>query len=352
MIYLRGKLKFLNNRIIMKNILQYIKIILFSMLYITNLHAQDPLFPNSVVSNDIDFILDEDPDAFESLAFIGRQNKEMPGDPNGGGLFDTNTFVFRASFTDGGTLEIWCHSSFLTQAAAQEYAEKLCPRLGKLPDFQRNLLNHVVIHNGDSGAFAEIEGQFFILYSDNMDDRISTHDLEETVFHESVHASYQFMYQNDPSWLNAQSSDPTFVTDYAQNNPQIEDMAESALFAYTLLSYPDRLEEDIENWLLENIPNRLAWFGMLYTNTTSINASNPKIKIYTYPNPTQEKCTVFLEKIDDNDQIFVFSLVDGKLVKSIQAQNGNNEIDLFGLPSGTYYLSIRGYEKTIVIKQE
>jgi len=260
-----------------------IRFLLFTvwMLFcINHLSAQDPLFPNSVVSNDIDFILDDDPDEFESLIFVGRSNKEMPGDPNGGGLFDTNTFVFESNYVDGGTLEIWCHSSFETEEAARVYANKLCPRLGKLPRFQRNLLNHVVIHNGDSGAFAEIEGQFFILYSDNMDQRISTNDLEETVFHESVHASYQFMYQNDPSWLNAQTADPTFVTDYAENNVMVEDMAD-----------------------------------------------NP-IEIFTYPNPTNENCSVLLEGMKINDKIFVYNLSNGILVKSIGAVNGVNEIDL------------------------
>ena len=326
--------------------------IMITMLYVSNVNAQDPLFPNSVVSNDIDFIIDSDPDAFESLEYIGLANKETPGAPNGGSLFDTNTFVFQASFADGGSLEIWCHSSFNTVAAAREYAEKLCPRLGKLPDFQRNLLDHVVIHNGNAGAFAEIEGQFFILYSDNMDQRISTHDLEETVFHESVHASYQFMYQNDPSWLNAQAQDPAFVTNYAQNNPDLEDMAESALFAYTAIKHPGRLAENIEDWLFANIPNRLEWFGLIYGLSTKTSEVNAKIKIFTYPNPTNEICTVYLEEVNQGEDISIFNLVSGRLVKSIKAKNGKNEIDLRDLPNGSYFLSIKGFDQTIVIKQQ
>jgi len=335
-----------------KSKIQLFACLFFSALCSSSTSAQGPLFANSVVSNDIDFITDSDPDVFETLDFIGLGNKEMPGDPLGGGLFDTNTFIFNANFSDGESVEIWCHSSFLSQEAAQGYAEKLCPRLGKLPDFQRNLLDHVVIHNGDGGAFAEIEGQFFILYSTNMDLRISNNDLEETVFHESVHASYQFMYQNDPSWLAAQDEDISFVTNYAQDNPDVEDMAESALFAYTLITRPGRLESDIENWLLTNIPNRLEWFGLLYEMSTSRSETTPRFEIFTYPNPTNEKCTVFLERINTNDQIYVYSLANGSLVKSIKAVIGDNKIDLSELPSGAYFLSIKGYEKTIVIKQK
>ena len=333
-----------------KKAIQLTTFIIYMIINSSHLTAQDPLFPHSVLSNDIDFVLDTDLDVFENLNFIGLANKEMPGDPNGGDLIDTNTFVFEANFIDGNSLEIWCHSSFLTEEAAKEYADKLCPRLGKLPDFQRNLLDHVVIHNGDGGAFAEREGQFFILYSENMDELISTHDLEEIVFHESVHASYQFMYQNDQSWLDAQVQDPTFVTEYAQNNPQREDLAESALFAYTLITYPGRLDSDIEQWLKDNIPNRLEWFGLIYESITSTDVISPKFEIHIYPNPTNEKCTVFLEGENIKDQIHLYSLSNGKLVKSIDAKSGNNEIDLQGLPNGSYFLSILGFEKELIIK--
>jgi len=332
----------------------HIKLTIFSylLIYCTCVNGQQTLFPNSVVSNDIDFITESDPDAYQELVFLGRDSREMPGDPKGGGLFDSNAFIFETRYNDGGSLEIWCHSAFETQELAQEYVEKLGPRLGKLPDFQRNLLDHVVIHKGDSGAFAEIEGQFFILYSDNMDKRISTHDLEETVFHESVHASYQFMYQNDQSWLSAQEQDNAFVTDYAQDNPNLEDMAESALFAYTLITQPGRLEESIESWLLANIPNRLEWFGLLYPIASNTIDGSEKIKIYTYPNPTEEKCTVYLEQVSPRDQIRVFNLSNGQLMKSLDAVPGNNHIDLSNLPNGNYFLSIKGYDQSIVIKQK
>jgi hypothetical protein len=325
-------------------------LILLSILFFSfNIEAQPPLFPNSVVSNDIDFILETDPDSFTNLTFVGLENKEMPGAPNGGSLFDVNTFVFEAAFSDGETLEIWCHSSFNTQAAAQEYADKLCPRLGKLPAFQRNMLDHVVIHKGNGGAFAEIEGQFFILYSDNMDARISTNDLEETVFHESVHASYQFMYENSPEWTSAQAADPTFITVYAQDNPQLEDLAESALFAYTYLTHPGRLSPDIETWLEDNIPNRLAFFGAFYTPVTSVTEADNQFKLSIHPNPTNGIFTLQASnKLNGLVSIFDTS---GNLVKSKKCYNQEQiEINLIDLPIGLYIISFPGYRNAKVLK--
>jgi hypothetical protein len=217
-----------------------------------------PLFPNSIVSNDIDFILETDNDQFESLVFIGREDKEMPG--NGNILLDKNTFVFTAAFSNGNEVGIWCHSSFESVDTAQEYAEKVCPRLGKLPLVQRDMLDHVCINTGNHTAFAETQGHFFVLYSENIDARIQTHDLEETIFHESVHASIQDVYENDSIWTNAQQADGNFITTYAQQKPHLEDMPETALFAYTMIVHPGRLSPEIEAWVVTNLPKKLAFF--------------------------------------------------------------------------------------------
>jgi hypothetical protein len=334
----------------MIKIKELVLVVLTSLMFGITLIGQDPLFPNSVVSNDIDFILDNDPDTYTDLNFKGREIKEMPGDPNGGGLFDVGTYVFEAIFSDGERLEIWCHSSFGDQAAAQEYAAKLGPRLGKLPVFQRNMMDHIVIHNGNRGAFAEIEGQFFILYSENMDQRISTNDLEETVFHESVHASYQFMYQDHPDWTSAQAADPTFVTVYAQDNPFVEDIAESALFAYVYLTYPGRLSSDIEEWLLENIPNRLEFFGAFYSQATSAEDLEEKKKLTISPNPTNNQFTVTGIEKQQRNSLNVLDM-HGKILRTVDCSNLESiNIDLSDFNNGLYLFSIEGYPSVRILK--
>ncbi len=321
------------------------KLILTGLIFLSvlsSLMGQSPLFPNSVVSNDIDFILQTDSDSFIELVFIGRENRETPQAPNGGSLFDTNTFVFEAVFSDDEKMEIWCHSSFMTLDAAKEYADKLGPRLGKLPAFQRNMINHVVIHKGDNTAFAEIEGQFFVLYSDNMDDRISTNDLEETVFHESVHASYQFIYEEHPDWISAQAADPTFVTDYAEDNPQLEDLAESALFAYTYLTHPGRLDSAIEEWLELNIPNRLEFFRTLYSTSTKVGEIKQDERLRVIPTSSNSLFTIHGISKRPNSQIFLLD-VNGKLLKSIECSNQESvSMDLRDFATGLYFITTEG----------
>jgi len=293
------------------------KVLTVSLIFLTtmvDLKGQNPLFPNSVVSNDIDFILGTDPDSFVELVFIGREDRETPQAPNGGDLFDTDTFIFDAVFSDGETMEIWCHSSFVTEEAAREYAEKLGPRLGKLPAFQRNMINHVVIH------------------------------------HESVHASYQFMYEDHPDWTSAQAADPTYVTKYAQDNPRLEDIAESALFAYTYLTYPGRLSSDIEDWLEQNIPNRLAFFGAFYSTSTKVENTKQGGSLQISPNPTNTRFTIRgIDKRQDN-RIIIFDM-NGNLLKSIDCSNMESiDIDLGDFANGLYLISMEGLASVKLLK--
>lgn len=69
---------------------------------------------------------------------------------------------------------------------------------------------------------------------------------------------------NDPDWLTAQERDGAFVTQYAKSNPKKEDLAESALFVFSMLKNPGRMPTEVKDWLEENIPNRLDYISALF----------------------------------------------------------------------------------------
>ena len=226
--------------------------------------ADEPLFVNSIVSTEFDFITADDPSAFVSLRFLGQGRREMP-DKRTDELFADDAYLFEAAFRDDGKVQIWLHPSFGSRGTAQRYAEMLSDPLGKLPELMRGKLSHVVVHKGDETAFAESEGHFFVLYSENMETRVRNHDLEETVFHESVHATLDSKHAKSCAWTSAQAADGAFVTKYAGREPTKEDLAESALFAYTMLKHPGRLPPEVEQWVHDNIPNRLAYLRGVFT---------------------------------------------------------------------------------------
>ena len=202
-----------------------------------------PLFSNSVVSNDLEFIQTSDKTVFSYLSYEGAERVEMP-DKRCDTLFDKGTFIFAAN--DDKSVGLWAHSDFGSQAMALRFVKPVAPAIGKLPTVMHAKLGHVVIHKGDETAFGEADGHFFMLYSDNIRTRIRNHDLEETVYHESVDARLDTTYRQNRAWRNAQKADGRFITDYAANLPNKEDLAESARFAWAMLVHSGRLPTPIE----------------------------------------------------------------------------------------------------------
>lgn len=224
--------------------------------------SAEPLFYSSVTSNDIDYIRTSDPDAFACLTVQGRARMEMP-DKRGGALFADNVLVFEARYLDGKRLGLWAHPDLGDAKRSMTIALPVARAVGKLPDFMRNRLSHIVLHRGDETAFGESEGRFFVLYSENVAKRVQSRDLEETVFHESVHATLDSRHLRDGKWRRAQRSDGTFITGYAQDNLGKEDLAETMLLAYTALLYPGRMPAKVELALYEHVPNRMKYFTNL-----------------------------------------------------------------------------------------
>lgn len=236
--------------------------ILLSFVLALN-HGAEPLFVNSIASNDLDFIRTDDPSSFESASFLGRKRKEMP-DKRSDELFDPKAYAFKVTFKDKVTTEIWAHQSFEIEEESKELISLVGNGLGKLPVMMRSKLSHVVLHKRDEVVFGEEEGHFFVLYSENIRKRVKTHDLKETIFHESIHATLQKDHAKSQKWLEDKKKDGDFITKYAMLLPLKEDLPVSALFAYTVLKHPSRLPEEVEKAVHKIMPHRIAYFRELF----------------------------------------------------------------------------------------
>tara|TARA_R110002072_G_scaffold244688_3_gene404026 strand:- start:931 stop:2082 length:1152 start_codon:yes stop_codon:yes gene_type:complete len=222
----------------------------------------DEAYPSSVVGTEFDYITDTDPDTFLSLTFKGRGLEEMP-DKSGDAPLRQEAFRFLASFSDGTQVKINLDADFKTEAAAKAEALRYTPRLGKLPTSLRRGLERLVVHEGNPDTTAFSDRGLIVVYSANATERIATHDLEETIFHESVHAAWDGLHAKSKAWLAAQTSDGKFITRYARKNPQGEDLAESALFAFTLIHHPERIPAADAERIRAAIPARIAFVKSL-----------------------------------------------------------------------------------------
>ncbi|UVK40988.1 hypothetical protein LHFGNBLO_002528 [Mesorhizobium sp. AR10] len=226
--------------------------------------AAEPLFENSVVSNNIDFIIASDPAVPGCLRDLGQTTQEMAGALDTDELMASDVYTFEVAFADQSQVGLWVHPSVGTREDAEELAALLVGPLGRLPAVMRQRLSHVVVHSGDHTAFAEHLGHFFAVYADNLQKRIATHDLEETVFHESVHATLDAQWAESAEWRQAQAADGAFITAYAAEVPVGEDLAESALFAFTYLRHPERLPPEVVRGVERIMPARLSFFETIF----------------------------------------------------------------------------------------
>lgn len=222
-----------------------------------------PLYPNSVVSNDLEFVTDRDASVFACAQYRGQVRAEMP-DKRRDALFADKVYQFTLNFRDGTAVDAFVHPDLGSRSRAAVLIDDVAHPLGRLPTLMRHRLRHVVIHKGDETAFAEDKGHFFVLYSENIAKRLRSHDLEETIFHESVHATLDAGHATSRAWRKAQRADRDFITRYAARNPDGEDLAESALFAWAMVKHPGRLPTKIEQAARKIMPHRLKFFESLF----------------------------------------------------------------------------------------
>ena len=215
-------------------------------------------YKSSVVGTDFDFIVDDDPSTFLCLEFKGEAPREMP-DKSGPSELIQPALTFVAYYDDGTRVDLAIDTDFETEEKARAEAMRYVVRLGKIPTSLRRGVERLVVHEGNEGTTAFNDRGLIVVYSANATKRISTHDLEETLFHESVHAAWDLAHANSPEWRAAQKRDDRFVTDYARKNPDGEDLAESALFAYTLLHHPKRIPRRAASRIKKEIPARIAF---------------------------------------------------------------------------------------------
>ena len=225
--------------------------------------SSDELVPpyDSTKDTVFDIIQKDDPSAFVCLEYIGRGDRQI-WDKRVDGEPVVNAFLFVARYNDGTKMEIAINPEYETQEKAKEEALRFAGPLGQLPTLLRAGIHRFSVHMGDQ-AFHAGTGQV-IVYSGTADDRAGYDHLEESLFHESVHASLDEDHRLSDGWKKAQLSDGRFLTAYAEESPEREDLAETALFAFAILQHPDRFPPSDTDDTLRAVPNRIEYMKRFF----------------------------------------------------------------------------------------
>jgi hypothetical protein len=213
---------------------------------------------------DPDVIQPTDWSAHESLSYSGIAPRVV-FDRRDNAWTTKQMHIFEATFGDGEAIEVRVNSNDYSIGVATTHAENYSGMVGQLPASLREYVHTMTIHDGD---YAFGGGSNDILVHAGVPPSTVAF-LEEILFHEATHVSYDADHHATAGWLAAQATDPTFISQYALDNPQREDVAESLLMWYSLKYRSDRLDGTTILATQEAIPNRLAYFDGLPFDMTA-----------------------------------------------------------------------------------
>ena len=227
--------------------------------------SADPVY-DSMADTVFDLIESSDPTAFVCVEHHGRADrriwdKRVDGEPA------VAAYTYTARFADGLTTRVNVNPEFGSEAAARAEAVTHMEALGRLPTRMREGVGRFGIHDetptfsaGPRGGGMGPAGERgrIIAYAARARARAAEDGLEETLFHEAVHATLDADWAQSPEWRAAQEADGRFLTAYGEADPQGEDLADTMPFAFALMHHPDRIPPADRSDIRAAIPNRLA----------------------------------------------------------------------------------------------
>lgn len=216
----------------------------------------DPPFSGTIFI-DPNIVTEDDPTTFESLTYAGQESRRM-FDRREGDWITVDAYLFDAAYDDGLTIEIQVNPEFDSMESAEVEAERYAPIIGQLTTNMRRDVETVWIHKGTE-PFGGGNNNLLI-HTGQSDLYIADGILEETLIHEAAHTSLDSYHADSQGWRAAQEADNHFISTYARDNPDREDVAESYLPYLAIRYFADRIPEDLKSTIEETIPNRIAYF--------------------------------------------------------------------------------------------
>jgi len=217
-------------------------------------HTGEPPYGGTVwVTPDV--LGPSDPTSLGSVSYVGRGLRDL-FDRRVNMWITVNAYLFEAQFGKR-TVEFQVNPEFGSQAAAREQVGRFAPAIGRLPAVLMSGIQQVDVNAGDELFGGNSRDRSLLIHTDAMSG--FEEFLEEVFLHEAAHAALDPI-SDDPGWRMAQGTDGAFISEYARDFPDREDVAESFLPYFALRHRPDRLTAEQRWFMMTTIPNRLAYF--------------------------------------------------------------------------------------------
>lgn len=265
-----------------------------------------------------------------------------------------NAYLFDVLWDDSLRSQAVVNPEF-TFAEAAIQAQKYAWMLGQLPHCLRTDIDEIWIHKGNNDWGGG--NQSVLIHTDRAAFYENLGIAEETLVHEATHTSLDAQYALSPGWVNAQTLDGNFISTYAQQFPQREDLAETFVPWLAVRYFSSRITPAQLQTITQTIPNRLAFLDAQAFNLHPIPCTPssvvprqgiPALKVY--PNP----CTDYIaidSPLDDGAKLFLFNGM-GQQVGSFTGLEGR--LDVSPYPNGLYFVLLSnrfGVSSTLLVKQ-
>jgi len=218
------------------------------------------LFSDGTVFIGPNTITESDPSILQSVNFKTTEIRTVADNrfPND---VQTEVHIFHAIYENGTQIEMVVNTQISPFTEAEFQAQFYANILGQLDPSLMEGIKTVFIHPGVA-PFTGPMGMIIVHVGTAENDYIPRGVLEEVMAHEAVHVSIDPMYFGSNEWYQAQKSDIAFISQYARDFPEREDLAESYV-AHLIVKNADRNSSSVVERIQNGIPERIQFFKSL-----------------------------------------------------------------------------------------
>ena len=178
--------------------------------------------------------------------------------------------VYQVIFGDGLSVDFEIYSEF-TQEEALNIEQKYAPLMGQLGKELRKNINSIEFLKGEFVASAQRNEDLsyanITFHTDWLNNIVETRPdgdrTEELFIHEATHLSIDPYVYGQRGWNDAVYLDGNYLSTYAKENPESEDIAETFQAYIAVKYFPERITSSLRDTILSICLNRFKYFDSL-----------------------------------------------------------------------------------------
>ena len=178
--------------------------------------------------------------------------------------------VYKVNFGDDLSIDFEIYTEF-TQEEAGNIEQKYAPLIGQLgKDLRRNIKSFEFL-KGEEVASAQRTDDLnyanITFHTDWLNNIVETRPdgdrTEELFIHEATHLSIDPYVYGQRGWNDAVYLDGNYLSTYAKENPESEDIAETFQAYIAVKYFPERITSSLRDTILSICLNRFKYFDSL-----------------------------------------------------------------------------------------